>query len=175
MLCIFQVIAPVRLVCDKETVKERAISFTSAVSFSQALVLPVLPGRYRCLWLLWDITRGVSTLFSLQQSSLCREILWLCGSDFAVKQTQDLLPQRSWGDGMWMWALGNKNLWGLPWASKQKYRYLWGGGAEGKGKMLPSSTGLGRHRRHHLTFQSLKDQLFENCLITQTRWRQERN
>lgn len=77
-------------------VKERA-----AISFPSAVVClghcsPMLPGRYRCLWLLWDSTGDGTVLFSLQQSSLGRETLWLCGTDFAVKQTQDL-SKRSWG------------------------------------------------------------------------------
>lgn len=51
-------------------VKERAvISFTSALNLSQALVLPMVPGKYRCLWLLWDTTGDVTSLLSLQQPS----------------------------------------------------------------------------------------------------------
>lgn len=56
----------------------------------------MLAGRYRCLWLLWDSAGNGTMLFSPQQSSLARETLWLCGTDFAVKQTQDLSTW-SWG------------------------------------------------------------------------------
>lgn len=77
-------------------VKERAaISFSSAVSSSQALVLPVLPGDT-------DASGCSETQLGMELrcfpcSNLpCREILCLCGTDFAVKQTRDL-SKWSWG------------------------------------------------------------------------------
>lgn len=147
-------------------VKERAaISFPSAVvclghcSPYAAREIQMPLAALRLSWG-WNCAVFPAAIFPWQGNPMALWDWFCCKADSGFEQTE-------LGGGMWMWVLGNKTLWGSPWASKQKYTYLWRKGAEGEeSKMLPSSTGLGRHRRHHLTLHSLKDQLFENCLIT---------
>lgn len=71
--------------------------FTSAVTLSEALVLSVAAKKTQMIPAALRHNHGCNhPVFTAAIFSLGEEILRLCGTDFAVKQTQDLRKE-SWG------------------------------------------------------------------------------